>query len=311
MTTSAPEGNTATRWAIRWRSRRRTRLRTTAPPTARDTANPTRARLDRLAGSVTVRGLVTVRTSADRATRRWPGPRRRASAKSVRRRSRESAGSTQISDPIGQAESLSRPLARRAPRIARPALVRMRSRKPCVLARRRLFGWNVRLLTRRLQANELAWLHSGSGVSGSGPSQRAGGAERSSLAAPTRCPRTARNVPRYGPPVSRVKLTRPTRSRPTARVPGRDATSVARERGLTSPTRRDPRGLGAGEATDCGQRLVADLPGCVASRPAGPSSIGTARSRDSIGIGVHRGRSVRAPRPFCPQAVDNGVEIGR
>jgi hypothetical protein len=31
--------------------------------------------------------------------------------------------------------------------IARPALVRMRSRKPCVLARRRLFGWNVRLLT--------------------------------------------------------------------------------------------------------------------------------------------------------------------
>jgi hypothetical protein len=26
--------------------------------------------------------------------------------------------------------------------------VRMRSRKPCVLARRRLLGWNVRLLTR-------------------------------------------------------------------------------------------------------------------------------------------------------------------
>jgi hypothetical protein len=32
--------------------------------------------------------------------------------------------------------------------IARPARVRMRSRKPCVLDRRRLFGWNVRLLTR-------------------------------------------------------------------------------------------------------------------------------------------------------------------
>jgi hypothetical protein len=29
--------------------------------------------------------------------------------------------------------------------------VRMRSRKPCVLARRRLFGWKVRLLTVRLQ----------------------------------------------------------------------------------------------------------------------------------------------------------------
>jgi hypothetical protein len=46
-----------------------------------------------------------------------------------------------------QALSRSRPLRRRAARTARPARVRMRSRKPCVLARRRLFGWNVRLLT--------------------------------------------------------------------------------------------------------------------------------------------------------------------
>jgi hypothetical protein len=46
-----------------------------------------------------------------------------------------------------QALSFSRPLCRRAARTARPARVRMRSRKPCVLARRRLFGWNVRLLT--------------------------------------------------------------------------------------------------------------------------------------------------------------------
>src|SRR5579875_194983 len=30
---------------------------------------------------------------------------------------------------------------------ARPARVRMRSRKPWTFARRRLFGWNVRLLT--------------------------------------------------------------------------------------------------------------------------------------------------------------------
>src|SRR5437868_15472244 len=35
--------------------------------------------------------------------------------------------------------------------MARPARVRMRRRKPWVLARRRLFGWNVRLLTRVLQ----------------------------------------------------------------------------------------------------------------------------------------------------------------
>ena len=46
-----------------------------------------------------------------------------------------------------QADSLERPLRRRDDRIERPARVRMRRRKPCFLARRRLFGWNVRLLT--------------------------------------------------------------------------------------------------------------------------------------------------------------------
>ena len=45
------------------------------------------------------------------------------------------------------ADRRSRPLARRAERMARPARVRMRSRKPWVLARRRLLGWKVRLLT--------------------------------------------------------------------------------------------------------------------------------------------------------------------
>src|SRR5688500_1580453 len=46
-----------------------------------------------------------------------------------------------------QADSLGRPLRRRDDRIERPARVRMRSRKPCFLARRRLFGWYVRWLT--------------------------------------------------------------------------------------------------------------------------------------------------------------------
>ena len=46
-----------------------------------------------------------------------------------------------------QTASWSRPLRRRAARTARPARVRIRSRKPCTFARRRLFGWNVRLLT--------------------------------------------------------------------------------------------------------------------------------------------------------------------
>ena len=47
----------------------------------------------------------------------------------------------------GQTLTRARPLRRRAASTARPALVRMRSRNPCVFARRRLFGWNVRLLT--------------------------------------------------------------------------------------------------------------------------------------------------------------------
>lgn len=38
-------------------------------------------------------------------------------------------------------------MRRRAARIARPARVRIRTRKPCLRARRRLFGWKVRLLT--------------------------------------------------------------------------------------------------------------------------------------------------------------------
>lgn len=41
----------------------------------------------------------------------------------------------------GQTVRLARPLRRRAARMARPARVRIRSRKPWVFARRRLFGW--------------------------------------------------------------------------------------------------------------------------------------------------------------------------
>ena len=50
-------------------------------------------------------------------------------------------------EPVGedQAESARRPLRRRPDTMARPARVRMRSRKPCTRARRRLFGWKVRL----------------------------------------------------------------------------------------------------------------------------------------------------------------------
>jgi hypothetical protein len=57
------------------------------------------------------------------------------------------AGLHQRQARVGQTLIRARPLRRRAARIARPARVRMRSRNPCVFARRRLFGWNVRLLT--------------------------------------------------------------------------------------------------------------------------------------------------------------------
>ena len=43
-----------------------------------------------------------------------------------------------------QAESFARPLRRRPERMARPARVAMRLRKPCTLARLRLLGWKVR-----------------------------------------------------------------------------------------------------------------------------------------------------------------------
>jgi hypothetical protein len=46
---------------------------------------------------------------------------------------------------LDQAVSEPRPLRRRPDTIARPARVRIRSRKPCTRARRRLFGWKVRL----------------------------------------------------------------------------------------------------------------------------------------------------------------------
>lgn len=55
-----------------------------------------------------------------------------------------------------------RPFRRRAARMARPARVLIRWRNPWVLARRRLLGWNVRLLTlldfRRVEAGSTSGL---------------------------------------------------------------------------------------------------------------------------------------------------------
>jgi hypothetical protein len=68
-----------------------------------------------------------------------------------RNRRRFAADDARAARSEPQADSSERPFWRRAARMARPARVRMRRRKPWVLARRRLFGWNVRLLTRFLR----------------------------------------------------------------------------------------------------------------------------------------------------------------
>jgi hypothetical protein len=52
-----------------------------------------------------------------------------------------------IPNSMDQADSRARPRSRRALRMARPARVLMRCRKPCFFARRRLLGWKV-LFTR-------------------------------------------------------------------------------------------------------------------------------------------------------------------
>ena len=76
-----------------------------------------------------------------RAARPWRN--RSSGASGSRQAARERTGRGDVADGASvraQADSSRRPLRRRAETIARPARVRMRSRKPCVFARRRLFG---------------------------------------------------------------------------------------------------------------------------------------------------------------------------
>jgi len=143
-TVRLPGGRSGNCAAITARRRRWTRFRWTAPPTALFTTNPIRAGSPGLA--CTSRWTTTARRPARR-------PCRTARRKSSDRRSRFDTGST-VWSPTGEGRSgprhaarRSRPLPRRAARMARPARVRIRRRKPCFLCRRRLFGWNVRLLT--------------------------------------------------------------------------------------------------------------------------------------------------------------------
>ena len=132
-TTRDPSGRSAIRSRMRWRSCRLTRLRPLARLISRlGTTKPTR----RLLRSSSARTWTTTSGSPARV------PCRIAAVKSAGSTMRCARGSTGVS----QADSLARPLRRRAARMARPARVDMRRRKPCVLERRRLLGWKVRLV---------------------------------------------------------------------------------------------------------------------------------------------------------------------
>jgi hypothetical protein len=82
----------------------------------------------------------------DRPTRT---PRRVVRWKSLELRILNDRGNTAVGRPR-QADSRARPLRRRAEIMLRPARVRIRRRKPWVRLRRRLLGWNVRLVTGKL-----------------------------------------------------------------------------------------------------------------------------------------------------------------
>jgi len=98
---------------------RRARLRRTAPPTRRPATNATDP------------GPGATNTITRSPWNAWPEARTRPTSWRL----------------VGSyADSRVRPFARRRARIARPARVRMRMRKPCRLWRRRLFGWKVRLV---------------------------------------------------------------------------------------------------------------------------------------------------------------------
>ena len=134
-----PPGSVWIRSLIRWRSRRFTRFRVTAGPTDLATTKPTFAGLLVALSTFGTTRCVTTRDPPDRRPRRTVC---RKSSAAVRRLLEDSTSGRRP-----QTARLLRPLRRRADRIARPARVRIRRRKPCTLCRRRLFGWYVRLLT--------------------------------------------------------------------------------------------------------------------------------------------------------------------
>jgi len=159
-TSAAASGNDESRSRTRCLSRRFTRFRVTDPPTALLTTNPTLAWASTATSAGTARCSTRVLVPARRPRRtvcakdwlevsRWLRVSTWRPGKSAVTTPGATTGSTVVGTSAQAARRL-RPLRRRDARMARPARVRIRRRKPCVLWRRRLFGWNVRLLTRML-----------------------------------------------------------------------------------------------------------------------------------------------------------------
>lgn len=115
-----------------------------------------------------------------------------------------------------QAARRLRPLRRRADRIERPARVRIRNRKPWVLARRRVFGWKVRLLTGNApEAQVEAAAHRPAQTVGLRTPPDAGEGRRGGCAGMRQCPKIAQQ-PHCGRPTVRSRSTRGQ----TGRAPG-------------------------------------------------------------------------------------------
>lgn len=133
MTSDTPEGVSCNWVDAKLRNRRLTRLRVTALPICFETTKPTSGCPRSASGSCRLAWTTTLGRPART-------PFRIVQANCRDDRIRNGAGS------ITQADSSARPLRRRAARMARPARLLIRARKPWVRERRRLLGWNVRLL---------------------------------------------------------------------------------------------------------------------------------------------------------------------
>ncbi len=195
-----------------------------------------------------------------------------------------------------QAEISARPLRRRAARMARPARVRMRSRKPWVFARRRLFGWKVRLLTSGLQAQDASPAH---------------GDARQWLACRMRGMRNSRRVasrPSYvtgqACPRSNRRVFRSTRTQVIHVSTGTLSTGASPSTGCALRPSRTPLGCGQRLVHSCGQgycrpfQTLSPLRGRV-----GPQVTGCAQPVDSMWIsyGAHDGAT---GLPACGQRRD-------